>query len=281
MDKKRHVGFVSLVGRPNAGKSSFLNALIEEKVSGISEKPQTTQRVIKGIYNDENSQIVFLDTPGVHDSDAEWNKAVNSNALGSIRDADLILRFLDMSRPYGKEDEQIDAILDHSGKKVLQVYTKKDIAYANIPNGAVAISKNDRESLLALVEEIKKHLSEGQMLYPEDYYTDQDIHSRVVEIVREKLFLQFQDELPYATFVEVEEVTEAGDLLKIMSYIYTETEAQKRIVIGEGGRALTALGKAARIELEEIFDRKVFLALRVKVLPKWRKNKNVLDRVFG
>jgi len=250
-------------------------------VSGISEKPQTTQRVIKGIYNDENSQIVFLDTPGVHDSEAEWNKAVNSNALGSIRDADLVLRFLDMSRPYGKEDEQIDAILDHSGKKVLQVYTKKDIAYANIPNGAIAISKNDRESLLTLVNEIKKYIPEGQMLYPEDYYTDQDIHSRVVEIVREKLFLQFQDELPYATFVEVEEVTEAGDLLKIMSYIYTETEAQKRIVIGEGGRVLTTLGKAARIELEEIFDRKVFLALRVKVLPKWRKNKNVLDRVFG
>ena len=272
---------MALVGRPNAGKSSFLNALLDEKVSGVSNKPQTTQKIIKGIYTDADAQIIFLDTPGIHDGTSEWNRAVNANALKSFQDADCVVRFLDSTRPYGQEDEQIDTLLSAIKKPILRVFTKKDLPGAKIPDGALGISIKQIETLFVLVEEICKFLPEGNMYYPEDYYTDQDMNSRIEEVIREKCFLQFEQELPYATFAEIEEIREDGDLLRVMAYIYTETEAQKKIIIGTGGKALSALGKAAREELERIFDRKVFLALRVKVQPKWRKDQKMLGRVFG
>ena len=281
MDNVRHVGFVALVGRPNAGKSSFVNALLEEKVSSISPKPQTTQRTIKAIYTNDSAQIIFLDTPGIHESKEVWNGVINNQAYQAFQQADVIVRFIDSSRPRGNEDEIIDREIAKTDTPIITVYTKKDIATGNIPEDAIAISTKDRESFRPLLAAIIPHLPMAPMLYDEDQYTDQDMFSRVVEVIREKMFLQFGEEIPYATYAEVEEIREENDILRIMAYIYTETEAQKRIVVGTGGHALGALGLAARTDLQEIFGQKIFLGLRVKVASKWRKDKKTLDRVFG
>jgi GTP-binding protein Era len=166
-------------------------------------------------------------------------------------------------------------------KPKITVYTKKDIAREIIPEWAISISSKDFESFPAVINAIIPHLPLGPMLYDEDQYTDQDMFSRVTEIIREKMFLQFWDEIPYATYAEVEEIREEKGTLRIMAYIYTESEAQKRIVVGTGGHALGALGLEARMDIQEVFWQKVFLGLRVKVAPKWRKDKKTLDRVFG
>jgi GTP-binding protein Era len=281
MDNTRHVGYVALVGRPNAGKSSFVNELLEEKVSSISPKPQTTQRTIKAIYTNDAAQIIFLDTPGIHESREMWNNVINNQAYNSLQNADVVVRFIDSSRPLGHEDAIIEAEIQKLTKPVITVYTKKDIARTEIPADAIAITVKDFETFRPLLTAIIPLLPVAPLLYDEDQYTDQDMFSRVVEVIREKMFLQFGDEIPYATHAEVEEIREEKGTLRIMAYIYTESEAQKRIVVGTGGHALGALGLAARTDLQEIFGQKIFLGLRVKVAPKWRKDKKTLDHVFG
>lgn len=241
MDNTRHVGYVALVGRPNAGKSSFVNALLEEKVSSISPKPQTTQRTIKAIYTNDRAQIIFLDTPGIHESREMWNSVINNQAYQSLENADVVVRFIDCSRPRGEEEAIIDAELAKISKPVITVYTKKDLAKDTIPEGALTITIKDIETFRPLLDAIIPELPVAPLLYDEDQYTDQDMFSRVTEVVREKMFLQFGDEIPYATYAEVEEIREDGEMLRIMAYIYTETEAQKRIVVGTGGKALGAI----------------------------------------
>ena len=270
-----------MIGRPNAGKSSFLNALIWEKVSIISPRPQTTQRTIMGIYNDDATQIVFLDTPGIHEWTNPINTAINHQAFRSLHNADIILVFLDPTRPHGREDDSIKDILRKVEKPVIRVETKWDIP-SGFPhtNIDVRISAVTHEGFETLLSRIREKLPEGESLFEEDFYTIQERELRIGEIIREELFEHLREEIPYSCYVEVTEIEENTSLLKAMAYINTETESQKSIVIGRGGAVLQAIGTGARTILEAIFGKKIHLALRVKVEKNWRKNPEILDRIF-
>ncbi|GAB0175248.1 MAG: GTPase Era [Candidatus Altimarinota bacterium] len=293
-------GYITIVGRPNAGKSTLLNALIGEKVSAISHRPQTTQRTIPGILTDESRgyQMVFLDTPGVHEFTKEQfgsqkshdiHERINSEAFASLHQADIVLRLLDPTRAYGSEDEKIDSLLEEIGKPIIRIETKQDLENKSYPQKGVdiRIDSTTRAGFGALLEKIFEFLPEGDFLYPPEYYTDQSMDLRITEVIREQLFLELGEEVPYACFVQVTQIEEKGGtpdkphpMLSIQAYINVETESQKVIVIGKGGKKIGEIGLKSRIILEEIFGKKIFLALRVKVARNWRKDERVLNKVF-
>lgn len=328
----KKTGYIALIGRPNAGKSTLLNALIGEKVSAISHRPQTTQRSIPGILTDEvkGYQMIFLDTPGIHEYAKEQfgsqkshdiHERINSEAFASLREADVIIRLLDPTRPYGIEDERIDALLAEVSQPILRVETKQDIMSRTswleirkqqiakgkweIVDGDIRVHTSEEQKMFPheridlridsttragfdlLLEKINNLLPEGEFLYPSDYYTDQSMDLRISEIIREQLFLELGDEIPYACFVEVTQIEEKKSewkkvqpMLSIQAYINVESESQKVIVIGKWGAKIGEIGMKSRIILEEIFGKKVFLALRVKVVKNWRKNTKVLEKIF-
>lgn len=324
------VWYVAIVGRPNAGKSTLINALIGEKVSAISPRPQTTQRSIPGIFTDEERalQIIFLDTPGIHHHTWEQygsqkvydiNERINTEAYNSLHTADVILRLLDPTRAAGAEDEHIDALLAGLDTPIIRVETKQDIIakhdekfstkssiakgkwsiengdlkIAAIPESADVFYPTDADihidsvsgkGFRELIEMISTHLPEGPYLYDTDYYTDQPMDLRISEIIREQLFLTLGDEIPYACYVEVSQIEEKVDgkspMLSIQAYINVETDSQKIIVIGKWWQKIQKIGTTSRIILEEIFDKKVFLSLRVKVHKNWRKDQKILEKIF-
>lgn len=280
---ERLVGFVAVVGRPNSGKSSFVNALIGEKVSIVSNRPQTTQRTVQGIYTTDEMQIVFSDTAGIHLGNDRWNEAVNKHALKSLERANVILHFIDRSRPSGTEENNIRAILDKVDKPVVRVLTKSDLPArldeADTPADAVTISNVDKSGFDAVIDALRPHLLRAPMLYDEDYYTNQDMYTRVSEVVREKLFRELDEELPYSVYVETQQIDESpdGNTLNILAYIYAERDSQKAIIIGKNAKFLVSIGTAARLDLEEIFGRHIMLQLRVKTMPKWKKNDKIVE----
>jgi len=278
--KVKKVGYVALIGRPNAGKSTFINSLIDEKVSIVSTRPQTTQKCIKWIYNDDDSQIIFFDTPWVNEWKDEFFTHLKWRVVDSLNNADIIVRFIDSSRSLWAEEDIISDILKNANKPIIEVYTKSDITTIKIPDNKLTISSIDKSGFDKLLTEIKNNLNNWPLYYDEDYYTDQNYETRISEIIREKIFLNFQDEIPHSVFVEIGEIEEKGELLRIQAYIYVSSDSQKIIIIGKNGQALTNVGKLARMELEEIYGRKVFLALRVKVMPKWKKNKKLLNSLY-
>lgn len=284
LTKEKKVGYVAIIGRPNAWKSTFINSLIWEKVSIISNIPQTTRKRVLAIYNDLDSQIIFFDTPWIHKSEKLFNKEINKVALDSLAEADLILYFIDSSKNYWEEENFIKELISKIKKPILEVYTKIDLATKiDISNGdnVIKISSVTKSGFEALIAKIKLYLSSGYILFPDDIYTKQDMFFRISEIIREKLFLNTKDELPHSTYVGVEEIVEEEALLKIVAYIYTETESQKYIVIGRGWTLVSKIGKEARLELENIFDKKVFIALRVKTKKNWRKDEKFVKNILS
>ena len=292
--------YVAIIGRPNAGKSTLLNALIGEKVSWVSHRPQTTQRSIPGIYTDEEKglQIIFLDTPGIHNhaweqygsqKDADMNERINTQAYNSLHSADIILRLLDPTRTYGEEDERIDTLLAKLDKPVIRIETKQDMENKSYPQKWVdlRIDSVARTWFTELIEKISLSLPEWPYLYDPEYYTDQTMELRIQEVIRERLFLELGDEIPYASYIEVTQIEEkwwetekSVPMLSIQAYINVESDSQKVIVIGKWWKKIQQIGTESRIMLEEIFDKKVFLALRVKIHKNWRKDSNVLEKLF-
>lgn len=281
---EKKVWYVAIIGRPNAGKSTFVNTLIWEKIAITSNVPQTTRNKILAIYNDEESQLIFFDTPGIHESTKAFNAEINNQALSSLRDSELVLYFIDSSREKWAEEEYIEDILEKINTPVFRVYTKRDLPAAqNIPQGKniFEISSVEKSWFENLLEEVKNHLPLWPMLFSEDYYTKQSIFFRISEIIREKLFYELKEELPHSVFVSVEEVEDDEKWMKkISAYIYTETDSQKYIVIWKNGALITKVGKAARIELEKVFDQKVFLQLRAKVRKNWRKDEGFVKKML-
>jgi len=281
---EKRVWYVAIIGRPNAGKSTFINTLIGEKIAITSSVPQTTRNKILAMYNDEDSQIIFFDTPWIHESTKSFNSEINNQALSSLRDAEIVLYFIDSSRPTGAEEEFIADILTKINTPVYRVFTKRDLHPAiDIPSGEniFEISSFDTSWFTPLVDAIKAELPSGPILFPEDYYTKQDIYFRVSEIIREKLFENLKEELPHSVFVAVEEIEDdAKGMKRISAYIYTETDSQKYIVIGKWGTLITKVWKAARLELEEIFSQKVFLSVRAKVRKNWRKDEWFIKKML-
>ena len=311
------VWYVAIVGRPNAGKSTLINALIGERVSAISYRTQTTQRTIPGIYTDAEKwiQIIFLDTPGIHhdaneqfgsQKSHEIHTLINAQAFAGLRDADIILRLIDPTRVQWAEDERIDTALSHMTKPVLRIETKQDLEKGYLGKDIdYKIDSVNGTGFAELIDAIAAELPEWPYLYEEDQYTDQTMDLRISEVIREQLFAGLGEEIPYACYVEIGSIENGADeliipdmsdltpesfvpknkkgklpMLSIQAYINTETDSQKTIIIGKWGKKIQEIGTASRIVLEEIFGKKVFLALRVKVDKNWRKNQKTLERLF-
>ena len=281
-------GFVSIVGKPNAGKSTLMNLFVGEKLSVITPKAQTTRHRIIGIYNDENHQVVFSDTPGIMEPKYELHNIMLSYVDAAIKDADLIMLLISVDEPDNGMDEILNR-LKESKKKFIIVLNKSDICpkeqtdsrvafwteRAN-PEAIFAISATNKIKTDALFKYILDRLPESPPFYDKAEITDKTERFFAAEIIREKIFLNYEQEIPYSCDVAIEEFKEKPDITVIRASIVTERDSQKGILIGDKGSSLKKVGVEARQDLEKLLGKKVFLELHVKVQKDWRKNKGVL-----
>lgn len=283
-------GYVAIVGRPNVGKSTLLNHLLDEKISITSPKPQTTRWQILGIKTLDDAQIIYMDTPGVHEEAKKAvNRYMNRVARAVMTDADVIIFLIDATY-WHKEDELVLRALKQTEKPVILAINKIDLVKDKaelLPlidkikakldfKHIVPISALDGENIALLEKEVSALLPEGPALYPEDQVTDKNIRFQVAEIIREKIIKATEQELPYTTAVEIEEFKEEGKLTEIGAVIWVERPGQKIIVIGKGGAKLKKIGIAARREIETLLETKVFLRLWVKVKAHWTDDDKAL-----
>ncbi len=288
-------GFTAIIGRPNVGKSTLLNCILGQKIVITTDKAQTTRKRIKGIYTTEQGQIVFIDTPGVHKPLNKLGEFLLDEAKIAVPDADLILFLVDGSEPAGKGDKWIAQNILQTDIPVIIVMNKVDkikkmgkieqnlLSYKtlfekNYP--VVKISAKTGRNIDTLMKNIYKELPEGDYLYPEDVVTEETMRDVTEEIVREKILLNTSDEIPHSVAVKVENYFETDEIDKIYATIFCEQKSQKGILIGKGGSLLKKIGTEARLELEKITEKKVFLSLEVKVEKDWRKKQNSLNN-FG
>ena len=289
LTEEKKVWYVAVIGRPNAGKSTFINTLIWEKISITSNIPQTTRKKVLAIFNDDNSQIIFFDTPWIHFDEKKFNKEINQQAISSLSESNLILYFIDSSRNYWDEEKYIEKILENVSVPILKIYTKVDLeAKIWIPqnkSNVFTISSETKEGFDELLVEIKNQLPTASLLFPENIYTKQDMFFRISEIIREKVFTNTKEEIPHSIYISVDEIEEDKtndwkELLKIVAYINAESDSQKYILIWKWGSLISKMWKESRIEIEQIFWKKTFLALRVKVRKNWRKDEKIIKWIF-
>ena len=287
-------GFVALVGRPNAGKSTLLNRLVGQKVAIVSDKPQTTRTRILGVRNGEGGQIVFIDTPGVHRPLHRLNVRMVDVAVQSISQADVVCAVADATEAVGGGDQYLGKLLgrgaaptvlalnkiDRVGKPALLPLIEHWSRLARFED-IVPVSALTGENEEALLAALLRHLPEGAALYPDDYLTDQPERAYVGEIIREKVLRHTRDELPFSSAVLVDSFEEADErgLMRLYCTILVERESQKPIVIGRGGAMIKRIGTEAREELERFFGARVFLDLRVKTRAGWREDPRMLDEI--
>jgi len=282
------VGVVSIVGRPNAGKSTLLNAIIKEKVSITSDKPQTTRNNIQGIYNDDEAQIVFIDTPGVHKPVNKLGKFLNNETYSAF-DTDIILFLVDSSKPFGKGDEFIlDKIKEYDSKVFLILSkidkVKKDELYNLIMSykdkynfdEIIPVSGLKDNNVEELLNVIKSYLNEGNPYYANDLYTDQSVKFMVSEIIREKIFRKTDKEIPYSTTVIIENYDENKSRVVINACIVVERDAVKKIIVGKSGSMIKEIGINAREDIEKLVGKRVDLELFVKTVNNWRDKDKLL-----
>lgn len=288
-------GFVTIVGRPNVGKSTLLNQILGQKIVITTDKAQTTRKRIKGIYTTDAGQIVFIDTPGVHKPLNKLGEFLLDEAKISIPDADLILFLTDGSEPAGKGDKWIAQNLLQTSVPIIIVMNKVDkiknlskveenlLTYKtlfdkNLP--VIRVSAKTGRNIDTLIKNIYKNLPDGNLLYPEDVVTEETMRDVSEEIIREKILLNTSDEIPHSVAVKVENYFEQENIDKIYASIFCETKSQKGILIGKGGSMLKKIGTEARKELEQITEKKVYLELNVKIEKDWRKKQSALKN-FG
>ena len=286
-------GHVALLGRPNVGKSTLLNALIGADLSIVSPKPQTTRHRILGIATHEHAQIAFLDTPGLHEGGKRaMNRQLNRVARHAPDEADVLLHVIAAPR-WTDEDEQVWKLIEQRDIPCLLVINKIDLVKdkANLLPFVESISKRHAyqgihylqatrgKGLKALMNDVVRLLPEGQAVYAEDDLTDRSERFLAAEMIREQLMLRLSDELPYATTVEIERFEQDGELARISAAIWVEREGQKAIVIGAGGAQLKAIGSQARRRMETMFGGKVFLQLWVKVRENWSDDDGLLRQL--
>lgn len=289
-------GFVSIIGRPNVGKSTMLNQVLGQKIVIATDKAQTTRKRIKGILTNEKGQIVFVDTPGIHKPINKFGEFLLDEAKVSVPDSDLVLFLVDGSEPAGKGDKWIvENVISKTKIPVVLVMNKLDkisnqgkitenyqsymeLFESEIP--VIKISAKTGKNKTKLIDLIMDYLPEGELLYPEDIVTEENMRSIVEEIVREKILLNTKEEIPHSVAIKVDRYEETPEIDRIYANIFCETKSQKGILIGKGGSLLKKIGTEARLDLENIVEKKVFLALQVKVEKDWRKNDKVLKN-FG
>lgn len=291
-DETFRSGYVAIIGRPNVGKSTLLNALLGEKVSIVTPKPQTTRNRVIGIKTLPHAQIVFIDTPGFHHPKHKLGHVMVKTALGALQGVDIVL-FMVEPRESQIYEREIVALLRAVTSPVLLVINKIDTIgkpdllpiidhYSHLYpfREILPISATEHDGLDRLMEAILNHLPVGPRYFPDDIYTDQAERFMVAEIIREKIMAMTEEELPYAVAVEVVGWSERDDgLVAITCNIYVEREGQKAIIIGKGGAMLKAIGSAARTEIERLLNARVFLSLWVKVKKKWRDDDRLLKEL--
>jgi GTP-binding protein Era len=291
MTETFHSGFVSLIGLPNAGKSTLLNALVGQKVAIVADKPQTTRTSVQGVVTLPEAQIVFVDTPGIHKADTSLNKRLMDTVRGALEERDLLVFVADATRKFGEDDKRAIDLARKPGTPVVLVLNKVDLL-------------RDKAALLPLIEEYKaafefaeylpvsavkgtglddlrqailKYLPEGPRYFPDDYVTDQPERFLAAELVREKVLVATRQEVPHSIAVTVDRWEESPEITRIYATIRVEREGQKGIVIGRGASMLKQIGTLARTEMENLFGIKIYLDLHVKVEPGWRENRAFLN----
>lgn len=282
-------GFVAIVGRPNAGKSTLINSLVGAKVSIVTSTPQTTRNRILGIANPPGAQIVFMDTPGIHKPLSRMNERMMSFVRQALEERDLALLIVDASAKFGKGDEFALELLKEYAPPTILLLNKIDVIakprllplmdrYSKLHNfeGIIPISAKINDGLDSVLKAVVARLPEGPEYFPPDIYTDQPERFLASEIIREKVIQHTRQELPYVTAVLIDRFEESETITRIYATILVERESQKPIVIGGAGNLVKQIGTEARLELEKLFPPKVFLGLDVKVEPEWRDNRSVL-----
>lgn len=291
-------GFVSIIGRPNAGKSTLLNALVGEKVAIVTHKPQTTRDRIQGIVNVKAAkgrpagQIVFVDTPGVHKPESQLSKRMMQEVYDALEGRDLILLIVDATQKFGTGDEFVLNLIRDAGGKVFLLLNKIDLLAKDrlLPliadynqryqfEQVIPVSAAKKDGLDRLLTHVVNALPSGPKYFPDDQYTDQPERFLASEIIREKVLIAAGEEVPYATAVRIERYEEGKKLVKIAATIYCEREGQKGILIGKGGAMLKKIGTGARLSLEKLLGTKVFLELFVKVVPDWRRSRQFIEEL--
>ncbi|TMO76957.1 GTPase Era [Pseudoalteromonas aurantia] len=291
MTPNTHCGMIAIVGRPNVGKSTLLNQIVEQKVSITSRKPQTTRHRIMGIHTEDNYQAVYVDTPGLHiEEKRAINRLMNRAASSSIGDVELIIFVLEGTL-WNVDDEMVLKKVMGSGRPVLAVMNKVDQVKDHelvLPHmqwlseqgdfaGIIPVSAKQGKNIDMVKEEVRKRLPESEFYFPEDYVTDRSMRFLAAEVVREKLMRFMGDELPYSVTVEIEQFKwQDNGVWQINALILVERETQKRMVIGNKGEKLKVIGREARKDLEEMLDNKVFLELWVKVKSGWADDERAL-----
>ena len=285
--------FIAVVGRPNAGKSTIINAIAGEKISIISKKPQTTRNKILAIVNEEDFQIVFVDTPGVHREKTKLGEYMNRVALGSISEVDAAVLVIDAQKGFGIPEEKICEELKREKIPTVLAINKIDAVKKEdvLPliakagefmefDNIVPLSALHKDGVDILFGEIQKFLIEGPMYYPDDMITDRTEREIAAETIREKLLRLLDQEIPHGTAIDVFEMKDEENILRISANIYCEKKAHKAIIIGKGGQMLKKVGSYARADMEAFFGKKVFLTMWVKVKDGWR-NDNFMLKSLG
>jgi len=286
-------GFISIIGRPNVGKSTLLNAVLGEKIAIASEKPQTTRNSIRGIYTDENMQMIFIDTPGIHKPRTKLGAYMTESAMNTFGEVDAILFLVDSDLEAGPGDKyivdqlkevntpkyliinKIDKIGPEKYRKIYEEYQRLGVF-----KGILGVSAKENTNIKDVVNAVRKEMPEGPMYFPGDMVTDHPERFIVSEIIREKALMYLNEEVPHGVAIEIESYKEIPNITKISAVIYCEKKSHKGIIIGKDGRKLKGIGKSAREEIEALIGCKVFLQLWVKVKENWRDSDFALSN-FG
>ena len=295
-----HSGFVCILGRPNAGKSTLLNALVGEKLAIISPKPQTTRNRILGILNlpkqkgRVSGQVILIDTPGVHKPDSSLGRKMMQEVREALEGCDLVLLIVDATRPFEKQDQFVVDMARKADIPVFLLLNKIDLlrgskdkllpmieSYRHLHEfkEVIPLSARKREGFDVLLLQVIKALPEGPHYFPDDQITDQPLRFMAAEIIREQVMLGTSEEVPYSTTVVIEQFEEGAKLTRIGAVVYCEREGQKAILIGKAGQMLKKIGTAARLQIEKMLETKVFLELLVKVKQNWRESHDFVEEL--
>jgi GTP-binding protein Era len=298
--------FVTIIGRPSVGKSTLLNKICGEKVAIVSCVPQTTRNAIRGIVNRESGQLVFVDTPGRHSSEKKMNKKLMEVSERSLSDSDLVLYVMDAVRAPGEEEEEVASLLAPLVEKTIVAVNKMDVSGADLErsieflsghlsfplpssessvhphetNRIFPISANTGQGIDELLAALYEMAPEGQPLYDEEYYTDQETGFRIAEIIREQAINRLRQELPHSLYVDIADMELKESKLWVRAFIIVERESQKGMVVGKGGEMIKAIRLGALKDLKRIFEWKIDLDLRVKTGKDWRQKDHTLRRII-
>jgi GTP-binding protein Era len=285
-------GFVTVVGRPNVGKSTLINYMVGEKVVIMSDKPQTTRNKIRAVYTDKEAQIVFIDTPGIHKGNSKLSNFMKSEIDGALEDMDVLIFITDEKNKLGPGDKYIiEKVKDMAIPKIALVNKSdmykdnfsvaEEIKEMNIFNDVIRISATTGKNIYRIVDFIKENISEGPQYFPEDYITDRPEWFVISELIREKALLELEDEVPHGVGIMIDKIEERKNknMIDVYAVILCERKSHKGIIIGKGGSKLTTIGRKARLDIERLLGTKVYLNLWVKIDKNWRDNERTLKEL--